>query len=266
MYKSDDFRPYLYKTSDYGKTWTKIVNGIPENAFTRVIREDPHRKGLLVAGTEFGLYLSMDDGANWKPFQQNLPVTPITDIAFHKREQDLVIATQCRSFYVMDDLPLLYQLTDGIRNEAAHLFRPKDAYRFGSGGRGGGRGAAPGIGENPPAGAVISYWLKDRPQGELTLEFLDNTGKLVRKYSSREVEQPPPALEEEEEGGFRPPPAPALDRRARHEPLRLEPPLAGRDRLSRHNPVGCQPHRPASLARTVHRQADGRRQIANPAV
>ena len=91
MYKSDDFRPYLYKTSDYGKTWKKIVNGIPANAFTRVIREDPNRKGLLVAGTEIGLYISFDDGENWQPFQLNLPVTPITDLAFHKREKDLVV-------------------------------------------------------------------------------------------------------------------------------------------------------------------------------
>ena len=90
-YKSDDFRPYLFKTSDYGKTWKKIVNGIPANAFTRVIREDPNRKGLLVAGTETGLYISFDDGENWQRFQLNLPVTPITDVAFHKREKELVI-------------------------------------------------------------------------------------------------------------------------------------------------------------------------------
>ncbi len=205
MYKSDDFRPYLYKTTDYGKTWQKIVNGIPDHSFTRVVREDPNHKGLLVAGTEFGLYISFDDGQNWKPFQLNLPVTPITDLAFQKREKELVVATQGRSFYVLDDVPLLYQLNDDIKNTEVHLFQPKDAYRFGAGGRfgGGGRGAAPGIGQNPPAGAVVNYWLKDRPQGEVTLEFLDASGKLVKKFSSKDIPRPPAEPEDAEENPFR---------------------------------------------------------------
>ena len=109
-YQMDDFRPYLYKTTDYGKTWKKIVNGIPDNAFTRVVREDPNRKGLLVAGTETGLYVSFDDGENWRSFQLNLPVTPITDLQFHKREKELVIGTEGRSFWVLDDVGMLYQL------------------------------------------------------------------------------------------------------------------------------------------------------------
>ena len=167
MYKSDDFRPYLYKTTDYGKTWKKIVNGIPDRSFTRVVREDPNHKGLLFAGTEFGLYISFDDGDNWKPFQLNLPITPITDVAFQKREKELVVATQGRSFYVLDDVPLLYQLNDAIKTTDVHLFQPKDTYRFGAGRGfgGGGRGGAPGVGENPPAGAVVDYWLKDKPAG-----------------------------------------------------------------------------------------------------
>ncbi|MEO8373220.1 MAG: glycosyl hydrolase, partial [Candidatus Solibacter sp.] len=103
-YQQDDFRPYLYKTGDYGKTWKKIVNGIPANAFTRVVREDPNRKGLLVAGTEIGAFLSMDDGENWRAFQLNLPVTPITDMQFHKREKELVIGTEGRSFWILDDV------------------------------------------------------------------------------------------------------------------------------------------------------------------
>ncbi len=210
MYKSDDFRPFLYKTTDYGKTWKKIVNGIPANHFTRVIREDPNRKGLLVAGTEFGLYISYDDGENWKPFNLNLPVTPITDLAFQKRDKELVVATQGRAFYVLDDVPLLYQLNDDIKTQDAHLFQPKDTYRFG-GGRGfggGGRGAVT-AGENPPGGAVVYYWLKDRPQGEITLEFLDSAGKLVKKFSSREAPRPavPSGEEGGEEGFFAPPPA-----------------------------------------------------------
>ncbi|HLK63764.1 MAG TPA: hypothetical protein VKU19_10020 [Bryobacteraceae bacterium] len=201
MYKSDDFRPYLYKTSDYGKTWKKIVNGIPEHSFTRVVREDPNHKGLLIAGTEFGLYISHDDGENWKPFQLNIPITPITDVAFHKREQELVVATQGRAFYVLDDVPLLYQIKDSVSTEDAHLFKPKDTYRFGSGGRGP-RGVAA-FGENPPGGAAVYYYLKNRPQGEVTLEFLDSAGKLVKKFSSKVIEPPPGAAGEEDDNPFR---------------------------------------------------------------
>jgi photosystem II stability/assembly factor-like uncharacterized protein len=194
-YKLDDFHPYVFKTTDYGKTWTKIVNGIPDTHFTRVVKEDPNHRGLLVAGTEFGLYISFDGGANWKSFQLNLPIVPIADVAFHKREDELVIATQGRSFYIFDDLPLLYQNTPAAITEDAHLFKPKDTYRVG-GGRGfggGGRGGGAAIGENPPAGAVVNYWLKARPQGDVKLEFLDSTGKLVHEFSSRAPEVAPPA-------------------------------------------------------------------------
>ncbi len=210
MYKSDDFHPYLYKTTDYGKTWKKIVNGLPANAFTRVVREDPNHKGLLVAGTEFGLYISFDDGENWKPFQLNLPITPITDVAFHKREQEMVVATQGRAFYILDDVPLLYQIKDSVQTEDAHLFKPKDTYRFGGGGRGGGPRSGPPLGENPPGGAVIYYFLKSRPQGDVTLEFLDPAGKLVKTFSSKVVAPPPGAASEEEENPFRGGPAPRL--------------------------------------------------------
>jgi photosystem II stability/assembly factor-like uncharacterized protein len=125
MYKWDDFRPYLYKTSDYGKSWTKIITGIPDNAFTRVIREDPNRRGLLYAGTETGMYVSFNDGANWRPLQLNLPVVPITDLAVHKRDRDLVVATQGRSFYVLDDLTVLHAMRDDIARTDAHLLNPK---------------------------------------------------------------------------------------------------------------------------------------------
>src|SRR3712207_346773 len=104
MYKHDDFKPYLYKTNDYGRTWKKIDAGIPDGSFTRVVREDPHRRGLLYAGTETGMFISFDDGERWQPFQLNLPHVPITDLAVHKRDRDLVVATQGRSFWVLDDL------------------------------------------------------------------------------------------------------------------------------------------------------------------
>ena len=137
MYKFDDFRPYLYKTSDYGKTWTKIVNGIPENAFTRVIREDPERRGLLYAGTEFGLFVSFDDGGRaGSRSSSNLPVVPITDLAV--KDGDLVVATQGRAFWILDDLTPLREYKDSLAAERVHLFKPRPAVRFPGGGFGGG--------------------------------------------------------------------------------------------------------------------------------
>jgi photosystem II stability/assembly factor-like uncharacterized protein len=180
MYKWDDFKPYLYKTSDYGKTWKKIVNGIPDGAFTRVIREDPNRRGLLYAGTETGIYVSFDDGENWQSLQLNMPAVPITDLAVHKREKDLVAATQGRSFYILDDLPVLHQLSDAGRADA-YLFKPEDSYRMPGGGFN-----FPGatIGQNPPAGAIIYYYLREKPK-DVTLEILDGSGKLIRKFTAR---------------------------------------------------------------------------------
>lgn len=208
MYKSDDFQPYLYKTSDYGKTWTKIVNGIPANHFTRAIREDLKQKGLLFAGTEFGIYASYDDGANWKSIQLNLPVVPITDLAFHKRDDELVVATQGRAFWILDALPLLRDLKDAAPIDDVRLFAPKETIRAEGGGRGGGGGrGAVAVGANPPAGAVIDFWLKDRPTGEVKLEFLDSAGKLVNKYSSNAparagaTEDGPPEIAEQGGGG-----------------------------------------------------------------
>jgi photosystem II stability/assembly factor-like uncharacterized protein len=186
MYKSDDFRPYLYKTNDHGKTWKKIVSGIPDSAFTRVIREDPNRRGLLYAGTETGIYVSFNDGESWQSLQLNLPVTPITDIAVHKRDRDLVVATQGRSFWIIDDLPVLHQWKDTIAQADAHLFKPEEAYRMAGGSFRIPSGAA--IGENPPAGASIWYYLKDKPKSEVTVEILEAGGKSVKKFSSKAPE------------------------------------------------------------------------------
>ncbi|MCW5968820.1 MAG: hypothetical protein KIT57_09920 [Blastocatellales bacterium] len=186
MYKFDDFRPYLYKTSDYGRTWKKIDRGIPDGAFTRVVREDPNRRGLLYAGAETGVYVSFDDGENWRSLQNNLPVVPITDLMVHKRERDLVVATQGRSFWVLDDLPVLHQLSNQIAAKEAHLFKPEDAYRM----PGGGGFSAPGsaVGQNPPAGAVIFYYFKEKPQSEIAIEILDRDGKQIRRFTSRSQE------------------------------------------------------------------------------
>jgi photosystem II stability/assembly factor-like uncharacterized protein len=203
MYKFDDFRPYLYKTTDYGKTWTAINNGIPPKAFTRVIREDPNKKDLLVAGTETGMYVSFNGGANWQSFQLNLPVVPVADLAFHKREKELVVATQGRAFWILDDLPLVYQLNGPALQEAAHLFQPKDPYRVV---RGGFRLPPTGaLGQNPPGGAVVYYSFREKPKSDVTLEFLDSSGKPVRKFSSKPPErrrsEGEPSFEEEEEFG-----------------------------------------------------------------
>jgi photosystem II stability/assembly factor-like uncharacterized protein len=187
MYKYDDNKPYLYKTSDYGKTWKKITNGIPDGAFTRVVREDPNKRGLLFAGTETGMYISFDDGANWQSMQLNLPVTPITDLAIHKREKELVAATQGRSFWIFDDLPLLYQAMDsgGFKSiNDTHLFKPKEAYRMpGFGGVQLPPTAT--IGRNPASGVVVYYSLKAKPTTDVVLEFLDSSGKSIRKFTGR---------------------------------------------------------------------------------
>ncbi|MBV9296294.1 MAG: hypothetical protein JO145_12045, partial [Acidobacteriaceae bacterium] len=212
MYKFDDNRPFLYKTTDYGKTWRQINDGIPQSTFTRCIREDPNRKDLLYAGTETGIYVSFNGGGKWQSLQLNLPITPIADLAVQKREHELVAATQGRSFWILDDTPMLSQLTDSIATEDVHLFEPKHTYR-GAFGRSFGAAAATSAGANPPAGAVIYYWLKEKPKGEVTLEFLDADGKLIKKFSSNppprteptlEAVSPEQAEEQEEEGGPQP--------------------------------------------------------------
>jgi len=190
MYRRDDYKPYMYKTTDYGKTWTKIVDGIPNDHFTRVVREDPNHKGMLFAGTEFGIYISYDSGDHWQSIQLNLPVVPIADVGFQKRDDEMVVATQGRAFWVMDDLALLYDLHGQLPTDDVKLFKPKTTLRS-EGGRGGGGGGRAGaaVGANPPNGAVIEYYLKDKPQGDVTLEFFDASGKSVNKYTSHAPEQ-----------------------------------------------------------------------------
>ena len=179
----DDVRPYIYRTNDFGKTWTKISDGIPEPAFVHAVRADPVRRGLLFAGTEFGVYVSFDDGAHWQPLQYNLPVTSVRDLAI--KNNDLIIATHGRSFWVLDDLTPLRQVTATMAAADVHLFQPAAAIRL----RKNENRDTPlqpemPVGTNPPTGTVIDYLLKDEPAGEVTLEILDATGRLVRRYSS----------------------------------------------------------------------------------
>src|SRR5256714_1733143 len=189
MYKSDDFKPYLYKTNDYGHTWQKITNGIPDGAFTRVVREDPNRRGLLYAGTETGMYVSFDDGANWQSLQLNLPVTPITDLVVHKGQQDLIAATQGRAFWILDDLPVLYQMQNAASAQTAFLYKPEETYRMQAGGGTGQLPATATVGQKPPGGAGVYYYLKTKTSQPITLEFLDSSRKLIRKITNRGQER-----------------------------------------------------------------------------
>jgi photosystem II stability/assembly factor-like uncharacterized protein len=178
-HKLDNFHPYIFKTSDFGKTWTKITGGLPENVYVHAVREDPAKKGLLYAGTETGVWISFNDGANWQALQLNLPTTPIHDLIVHN--DDLVVATHGRSFWVLDSITPLRQLSPAIANEPVHLFTPGVATRARLGHRMPRRAA---IGENPFDGAYIYYWLKEAPKEAATLEFLDGQGKVIRKFTS----------------------------------------------------------------------------------
>jgi photosystem II stability/assembly factor-like uncharacterized protein len=183
-YQLDDMKPYLYKTSDYGATWTPITNGIPATEFTRVLREDPERAGLLYAGTERGVWVSFDDGANWQSLRRNLPIVPVHDLAV--KEGDLIAATHGRSFWILDDLSALRQMSPDIPRAPAHLFKPRKIYRAGFSG-GGGNGSAGGhpTGANPPSGAVVYYSLA-QPRQLVAIEFLDPQGKIIRTFTSQQ--------------------------------------------------------------------------------
>jgi photosystem II stability/assembly factor-like uncharacterized protein len=190
MYKSDDDRPYLYKTSDYGATWTRIDSGIDPAHFTRVIRADPARRGLLYAGTERGMYVSFDDGARWQPLQLNLPIVPVHDLTI--KDGDLIAATHGRSFWVLDNLAPLRDLaaSHDFKGAAAHLFPPAPSYRYGDAGGG---LQPPGQGQNPPAGVVVDYYLKEAPPAgkakDVKLEILTQDGKVIRTFQGKPAEK-----------------------------------------------------------------------------
>lgn len=200
-YQLSDMQPYLLKTTDYGQTWTRIDSGITgDSEFTRVIREDPVRPGLLYAGTERGIWISFDDGASWTSLRQNLPIVPIHDLVV--KDGDLIVATHGRSFYVLDDLSVLRQLTPQATAAAAHLFRPADAYRVQwAGGFSAGGGSGSPVGANPPSGATVRYWLK-APAREVKLEFMDAQGQVIHSFVSA-AEQATPAAGAPAAGGRR---------------------------------------------------------------
>jgi photosystem II stability/assembly factor-like uncharacterized protein len=178
-YQLDDFRPYIYKTTDFGNTWKLMTAGIPENTFVRVVREDPKRKDLLYAGTETGVYVSFDGGKKWQSLQLNLPVVPITDLAI--KEGDLVASTQGRGFWILDDLSPLYRILEVTTSSEMHLFQPRNAYRPGSLVS---SEPATNWGLNPPAGVVMYYYFREKPTEPVSLTLEDSGGRIIKTFPS----------------------------------------------------------------------------------
>lgn len=179
-YKSDDFTPYIYKTEDYGNTWRLITNGIPKMHFARIVRADKKRPGLLYAGTEYGMYISYNDGESWRPFQQNLPVVPVTDLTI--KDNDLVVATQGRSFWVLDDLNVVQELDPAVVNKPLHIFSIEPAYLFQGGSS---FGTARNAGTNPPNGVVINFNAKNvRDSSKTSVTIFDKDHKEIKTFST----------------------------------------------------------------------------------
>ena len=183
-YKSDDNKPYIFKTADYGKSWTLITNGLNQNTYNRCVREDPTNRGILYAGMETGIMISFNDGAQWESLQLNLPNTPVHDIQVQTKENDLVIATHGRSFWILDDITSIYQLNAEIKNARAWLFKPRHSYRFPGGGEDDENPDNRQTGTNLPNGVLIRYYLKERPTKELRLVFTNEKGDSIISYSS----------------------------------------------------------------------------------
>jgi photosystem II stability/assembly factor-like uncharacterized protein len=185
-HRLEDLRPYLYRTRDFGKSWQQVSSGIPEGSFLNCVREDPARKGLLYACTEKGVYVSFDDGDSWQSLQLNMPTTSIRDLVVHA--DDLVVATFGRSFWILDDASPLRQMNTQVAAADLWLFKPEAAYRV----RPGSDEGTPvpmdePMAENPPDGAVVDYWLKEKAKGPVELEIYDAEGGLVWKFSSADV-------------------------------------------------------------------------------
>lgn len=178
-YKLNDFKPYIYKTTDYGKHWVRIDAGLPQNAFVRVVREDPSQRGLLYAGTELGMYVSYNDGEKWESLDLNLPPVPITDLSI--RQDKLVAATQGRGFWVLDDLFVARQAAENFSAKALHVFTPGQALLSPGSGR-----AEPFEAANPASGVQLYYYLAADTEEPLGIEIIDQAGKTIRSYSSTE--------------------------------------------------------------------------------
>jgi hypothetical protein len=187
-----DFEPYIYRTRDMGRTWQKITKGLPPGVYVHVVKEDPRRRGLLVAGTERGIHVSFDDGDNWQSLQLNVPVTSVRDFEFYGN--DLVVATHGRGFWVIDDISPLRQLSDAVTRDDAYLFKPADAINFIEGTDNGTplQKDEPQA-ENPPNGAAIDYYLRRPATAPVVIEIIDTSGAVVQTFSSDPTAQRPPA-------------------------------------------------------------------------
>src|SRR5262249_50001640 len=187
-HKLDDMKPYLFKTSDFGQSWQTLTEKLPADVNLHVVREDPKKRGILYLGTERGVSYSSDDGANWRELKLNLPTVPVHDM--HVKNNDLVVGTMGRSIWILNDLTPIREMSSAVASADAHLFPPPPAilYRYHSSFE---EGMRRGSSENPPKGAIISYYLKQKPKGEITLEILDGNGGSVDKFSSKpEPEEP----------------------------------------------------------------------------
>ena len=185
-YKFGDNTPYIYKTEDYGKTWKLITHGIPDEEFVRVVRADPKRKGLLYAGTEKGMWVSFDDGASWSAFQLNLPPVPIHDLAV--KEDNLIAATHGRSFWMIDDLTPLHQMSKEIEAKKSYLFKPMPSYRM-AGGSGWGRRDARLEGENHPGGVMMHYYVATGGNEEVSIDIMEMDGDIIQTFSNKSKER-----------------------------------------------------------------------------
>lgn len=201
-HKQGDYKPYAFRTDDYGKSWTSITKGLPDDAYLHVIRADPERDGLLYAGTEKGIFFSLDDGSNWNPLQLNLPRTPVHDLVVHRG--DIAVATHGRSFWVLDDISPLRQWSPRVLQSDAHLFQPRQTIRIQYTGRGDMSGSFKGA--NPPQGTILYYHLKnDVPADAIKLEIVDSSNKVIRTYTA--AKSPAQEGEAESEEGPRKPPS-----------------------------------------------------------
>ena len=186
-YKFGDNTPYIYKTTDYGKTWSLITKGIPSEEYVRVVRADPKRQGLLYAGTEKGMWISFDDGASWSKFQLNLPPVPIHDLAV--KNDNLIAATHGRSFWMIDDLTPLHQLSKEIEAKKSFLFKPMPSYRI-AGGPGWSSPDRRLEGENHPGGVMMHYYVASAGENdEITIEVMEASGNIIQKFSNKANER-----------------------------------------------------------------------------
>ncbi len=202
-HRIDRFHPLVLKTHDYGKSWEEIGNGLPSDQFASVVRADPKKAGLLYAGTDAGAYVSFDDGAHWQSLQQNLPTAWITDLLVH--DGDLIAGTEGRGIWVLDDVAPLRQIAPGIASEGAHLFTPRAAFRVHpDNNKDTPLPPTEPVGQNPPAGAIIDYWLGATVKGPVTLDITDASGHLVRRFASNVAPTRPDAERYFAKGWLRP--------------------------------------------------------------